>query len=177
MASKSPTAGLAASLAAAGAAIDAKRERIAALQSDLANVEAASASADEIAGRVDAAIAKATAGNHLRFGELSEPVEGAWVAAFKRRADNDPFAIFAALAPDTLRAALIAGAPAYGISSEARAARLAEIEADLFELECAEEVLCRGFEVFTGGRKSEFPRRPDARPEILCAPDHELEAP
>lgn len=175
MATKSPTAGLAASIAAAGAAMDSKRERIAALQSDLAGIETASADADEIARRVDKAIADASAIGNLRFTDLSEPIEGRWQAAFQTRAAANPFAFFAALAPDALRKALIDGAPAHGISAAERAAKVAEIEAELLTLECQEEVLCRGFEIFSGGRQSEFPRRPDARPEILCAPDSELE--
>lgn len=175
MAGKSQTSGLAASIAAAGAAIEAKRARIAELQSDRDGISAASADKEEIARRVDRAIADAEAVGNLQFSDLSMPDEGRWRAEFEKRAAASPFAFFAALAPDALRSALIEGAPAGGITAADRAAKLTAIEDELLALECQEELICRGFDGIVG-RGSEFPRRPDARPEILCAPDPELEA-
>lgn len=187
MASKSPTAGLTASIAAAGAAIEQKRARIAELQDKLSFLETASVNFDEVEKRVDRAIAAATARGLPTQHGLQARREGDWQAQFNRGAAGHsgadgnpaqvgrPFDFFAILAPAALREALLSGALVGTASEVERATKIAEAEAELLALECAEELICRGFDGIVG-RGSEFPRRPDARPAILCAPDHELEA-
>jgi hypothetical protein len=85
--------------------------------------------------------------------------------------ERQPFAVFAALAPELLREALLHDYPANGITDTARAAALAEIDDELEAVEIAEEVACRAMEKAFG---HPYPRRTDVRPAIYLAPDREL---
>ncbi len=85
--------------------------------------------------------------------------------------ERQPFAVFAALAPEMLREALLRDYPADGITDAARAVALAEIEDELEAVEIAEEVACRAMEKAFG---KPYPRRTDVRPAIYLAPDREL---
>jgi hypothetical protein len=84
---------------------------------------------------------------------------------------HDPEAVLAALAGDRLEAILLQRvAEAYeqhgpGLTAAERAAELARIDADLFDLECQEEALCRAAEA----AGQEIDRRPDADPRAVLA--------
>lgn len=187
MASKSTTGGLAASIAAANAAIETKRARIAELQGHLSFLETANVSFDEVERRVDRAIASAQGRGLPTQNGLRSRREGDWEREFNTsaaghsgtaggpRIDARPFDFFAILAPDALRTALLSGYLTGSVTEPDRAAEMAKAEAELFESECHEEIMCRGFDAVMG-RGGDFPRREDAQPAILCAPDHELES-
>ncbi|MGO4677523.1 hypothetical protein AB4Z40_31995 [Bosea sp. 2YAB26] len=163
---------LKAALATAEGDLTSKRERIASIAADLAGLDLAGVDRSEIERRVDSAIADAARAG-LPASGLAEPQEQAWRVHFNRFGSENPFQLFAVLAPDRLRAALLAGAPEGGISSGERAEKRGALETEQFELEVAEEVLIRSIESIGG---AQVPRREDANPAIVVAPDAELEA-
>lgn len=81
------------------------------------------------------------------------------------------FGTLCALFPDRMREILVAALPVNGLTETERTARLAKIDADILALEISEEFACREIEKSTG---STMPRRDDANPAILLAPDSEL---
>jgi hypothetical protein len=91
---------------------------------------------------------------------------------FQRRLADEPLAAFAVIAPDALVAAMLDGHEGGGLSTDARIAKLTDLDRRLEAAQVAEEVACREVERATGGT---IPRRADADPAILLAPDHELE--
>jgi hypothetical protein len=84
---------------------------------------------------------------------------------------NDPFTVAAWLQPDALRKHLLEHAPEGGISDQERTAKLVDLRDKLQAAEMAEEATIRQIEAASG---SHLPRRDDADPAILLAPDCEL---
>lgn len=93
-------------------------------------------------------------------------------SSFNRRS-SDLFAVLATIAPEKLRDAALASLPPGGISAEERAASLAKLDAALETAAIEEELALRQIDNVIGGHER---RRLDARPEILIAPDGELQA-
>lgn len=163
-----PLQKLKSALATTSAELDAKRERITAIIAELDAVDGASVDRAEIERRIDAAIARAPSHD---WPGLATPREAEWVGAFNTFAARDPFAMFASIAPDALRAKLLQAAPA-GIPAADRGAKRSALAAELEDAEVTEEVLCRAIESVGGAT---VPRRSDANPAIVLAHDHELE--
>lgn len=163
-----PLQKLKSALATTSAELDAKRDRIAAIVAEMDALNGASVDRAEIERRVDAAIARAPSHN---WPGLAEPVEREWIGAFNRFAAQDPFSMYASIAPEALRAKLLNAAPA-GIPAADRDAKRSALAAELEDAEVAEEVLCRAIESVGG---ASVPRRGDANPAIVLAHDHELE--
>lgn len=167
------TATLAAALRTARADLDDLRDRLAALDAERADVEAMPVDETEAAKRVDALIAQARASGPLWCGALFNPSSGYTLADAERYAGGDKantFATFAALAPDALRAHMLAQAPKGGIAPAERARRLAEIEEAAWLAAIAEESTCRDIE----DCGVTIARRTDAPPAVLVATDASL---
>lgn len=102
----------------------------------------------------------------INAGTLNQGLIGAF--------SGGPFFALAHLMPDAMREAILAPLDrSAGISPTERAAELERIDAALLAAEVAEEVMLRELDRATGGYT---PRRRDADPAILLAPDGELEA-
>lgn len=164
-----PLQKLKSALATTSAELDAKRARIGDIIAELDAIEGASVDRAEIERRVDAAIARAP--SHAWPG-LAEPREAEWVGAFNTFAARDPFGMLASIVPDALRARLLSAIPDAGLAAAERSAKRDALAAELEDAEVAEEVLCRAIESVGG---ASVPRRGDANPAIVLAPDHELE--
>ena len=123
--------------------------------------------------RADALIAEAISKNPDPFAYFRNPENAYSIGTFDRLTAKSPFAAFARIAPEQLRAALLASVPAGGLTAVERDTRLAEIGSALHQVEIAEEITLRLIDDQTGGLEY---RRQDARPDILLAPLAELRA-
>ncbi|MER9870830.1 hypothetical protein NKJ35_27255 [Mesorhizobium sp. M0136] len=153
--------------------IDTIRDRIADLQAERHLVEMAPNDLGTIEREIDRAIEAAIQTRPLFMPFLVRgegyylPVAGAFNTALQQNA----FGVFAALDAPRLKAAMLAALPKDGITAETRSARLAKIDAEILSAEIAEEVACREMERVLG---ADMPRRIDANPAILLAPDGEI---
>ena len=161
-------------IASARADLDEIRDHIADLTADRQSVAAEPCDRDEAESRVAGFVQGAAArGRDLLdrpelFAGDARPISPYMVQAVAR----DPLAVLAAVAPDKLAEALLANHPGGGRSPDARIAKLAEIDRALNAAEIAEEVATREIDRATG---TMLPRRLDADPAVLLAPDHELQ--
>ena len=159
-------------IAAARADLDELRDRIGDLLAERKEIERAPCDRAEAERRVGEIISQARAKELFYSPSLFAPDNGGVGAFFDESLRRDPLAALATVCPDGLAAAFLEHHPGGGLSPDARAARLAELERDLEAAEIAEEVAAREIEAATGGM---IARRLDADPAVLLAPDHELE--
>ncbi|MER9596698.1 hypothetical protein [Mesorhizobium sp. M0244] len=153
--------------------LDAIRSRIEDLQAERHRIEAAPDDIATIERQIDRQIEAAIKADPLHFPILvrGNPMHLSVTGDLKRAIESNPFAVLAALDPARMKAAMLATMPRDGLTPEVRSARLAQIDADILSSEVAEEVACREVERALG---ADLPRRPDANPAIILAPDAEL---
>jgi hypothetical protein len=167
-------------LSAARTDLDNTRDRIAELRARRERVNSAPVDEAEIERRIEAEMARlrdpagGVPSNVYSFLQQRTPQRPE--VSFKEMFNRDPARMLAAIVPNQIRAFMRNAATpkdASGMSDEARIAALAQIDAELVELEAREELLVRELEAGTG---APLPRRPDASPEILLAPSQELQS-
>lgn len=153
--------------------LDQIRDRIADLKRHRAEIEAMPDDAATIQSRLDAAIAAAAAERPLHFSGLSrlDASDVGLPGFFVRAVTNNPFGVLAALFPEALKAAMLESIPGDGLPPDERASLTAKVEQNLFVAEVAEERACRELE---RALAVDVPRRTDALPQLLLAPDAEL---
>ena len=176
-AKKNAAAAIAEGIAAAQADLDQLRDRITDLRAERQEIERTPCDRTEAERRVGEIINRERARADEWFGIVSSGLfrpehDGRLGQGFLEFMRRDPFAALAKVYPEQLSAAFLEHLPDGGISPDARAARLGKVERDLLASEIAEELATREIESVTGGI---VPRRSDANPAILLAPDHELE--
>ncbi|WP_150117784.1 hypothetical protein [Microvirga vignae] len=153
--------------------LDEIRDRIADLQAQRTAIQNAPVDRKTMEQRINYEINRVTAVKNLTFREISA-VDGRFYASeFNKRFDKDPFALFAALDPEGLKAALLEHLPADGLTAEESQAKIIKLDAEILAAEMAEELTLREIEAGTGAA---IPRRADADPRVLLAPDAELQA-
>lgn len=164
--------------------LDGCRERIVALQAEREAVEIAALPADELRTRIiaeiDAAAARgAFTGYKLGLASvdgfqpwrLGEFINHSFAPLPNEKGARGAFDLFAAMFRDRLVELMTADLPTGGISLETKRKRLEEIDAKILATGVQEELLCREVDAATG---TMIPRRGDADPAILLAPDAEL---
>lgn len=158
------------------ASLGAVRENIAALQAERTALNRQSDDFATVTTQIEAAIEEARSLPLIGSSILkSVPIDAGNLNRLLINAFSaGPLMALAHLTPDTLRDALLAPLDREaGISPTDRAAELARIEAAMLAAEVSEEVVLRELDEATGGYT---PRRADADPAILLAPDSELAA-
>jgi hypothetical protein len=142
------------------------------LLSELRAVERAPIPAATAEARVDALIAEALTRDDPFHGFGNHDGAPYTVAKFNQLFLQSPLAALARIAPKGLRAAMLAAVEPGGLTPKEREAKLAAIGDQIFQCEIAEEQTLRLIDAQTGGLEY---RRPDARADIMLAPDGELE--
>jgi hypothetical protein len=158
---------------AARADLDTIRDRIADLRAERDKVDFMPRDLATMEKDVDRAIDAATRDRPL-FVPFLLRQEGYYLGvagAFNKTFEQNAFGVFAALDAPRLKAAIMATLPTDGLTPESRSAQLARLDAEIEAAEIAEEVACRELERAVG---ADIPRRADANPAILLAPDEEL---
>lgn len=151
--------------------LDELRDHVQSLRDELARIDSAPCDHDEAERRISELIDAAQATDLFRRPELFGPEPRKVSPFFARRLADDPIGAFAVLCPDRLAAVLLEGHPGDGISADARSARRDELERELETAGIAEELAIRELEAAGGGT---VPRRLDADPAVILAPDAEL---
>ncbi|MER8838469.1 hypothetical protein NKH86_06865 [Mesorhizobium sp. M0913] len=157
----------------ARADLNAIRDRIADLQAERAKVEFMPRDLSTIEKEVDQAIEAAIRDRPMFFPFLlrQEPYYLPIAGSFNKSFELNAFGVFAALDAPRLKAAIMATMPADGLTPESRSAQLARLDTEILSAEIAEEVACRELERALG---TDMPRRADANPAVLLAPDVEI---
>lgn len=170
----SRTATITSAVAEAQRDLDDLRDRISDLQAERQEIAAAPVDREEAERRVDGLIAAARARQVLDLPQLFSAQQAPLSPYLPRRLGEDPLALMAAVCPDRLRAALLEHLPPDGLSIDGRLAKLAELDRAIAAASVAEECCIREIERALG---TSVARRADVDPQLLLAPDEELEAP
>ena len=152
--------------------LDEIRGRVEDLLAERASVQSAPCDREEAERRIGELIDQAGTSDLFHRPEIFGAAPGPLSPFFRQRLRDEPLAAFAVIAPDALADALLEGHPGGGLSPDQREARLSELDCALLAAEIAEEIACREIEGSTG---TILPRRLDANPAILLAPDREFE--
>jgi hypothetical protein len=154
--------------------LDQLRDHVGDLLAERRAVETAPIDRETAEARVRTLVEQARARGHDLFHrpEMFRAEPQPLSAHFQRRLSDEPLAALAVIAPDALVEAMLEGHDGDGLSPDARAAKLLDLDRRIEAATIAEELACREIERATGGM---IARRADADPRLLLAFDHELQ--